>query len=172
MPRIRFYNDISFLLTAAQVRVRDETNTTRTIKRVRVRNTANVTQTVFQNLTATVSPATTAAYGNTGAAANLTTGQVIAAPSGGQSPFTYAWAQKTASPYTWTINAASAAATDFTVASLPPGAANTVDFEVTITDALGVPATAKVTATANNGLPYDPSPYSYALPSPQAGPIQ
>jgi hypothetical protein len=154
--RTRLRDDLNFLRVMAQIRVRDKDNVTRIIKRVRIRNTSNLTKIVYQSLVAAVSPSTVAAYGSTGAAANLTTGQAIAAPVGGQTPFTYAWVQKTVSPYTWTINSPSAAATDFTITSLPAGAANSVDFEVTITDATGISDTATITATANNGLPYNP----------------
>jgi hypothetical protein len=154
--RTRFRDDINFLRTAIQIRVRDPNNVTQLVKRIRIRNTANNLKTVFQYMTATIAPPTASAYGSSGAAVNLTTGSVVASPDGGQSPFTYAWVQKTLSAYTWVIGTPTAAATNFTCNAVPAGVATSVDFEVTVTDAIGATATARVTATANNGLPYNP----------------
>lgn len=104
-----------------------------------------------------VSPSAVSAYGNTGAAANLTTGTTIATPAGGVAPYTYAWAQVGTSPYTWTIGSAATASTGFTVTSLGAGNTAIATFEVTVTDSLGGKAVAQVTATANNGQPYSPA---------------
>jgi hypothetical protein len=106
-------------------------------------------------LSAAAVPTDVSGYGNSGAAANITTALVIATPTGGVSPYTFAWVQTSTSPYTWVIGAASSASTSFTCNTLGAGATAEADFEVTITDALGNSATATVTAFANNGQPYD-----------------
>jgi hypothetical protein len=95
-------------------------------------------------------------YSNTGAAANITTGLVVATPIGGTPSYTYAWVQVGLSPYTWTITAPTAASTAFTCGSLGPGNTAETMFKVTVTDSLGHTDTATVSAFANNGLPYDP----------------
>jgi hypothetical protein len=106
-------------------------------------------------LAASVMPSDVTGYGNSGASANITTGLVVATPEGGVSPFTYAWAQDTTSPYTWTIGTPTAASTSFTCQSLGVGNTAEATFKVTITDAAGTVATDTVTAFANNGQPYD-----------------
>lgn len=94
-------------------------------------------------------------YSNTGATANITTGLVVATPSGGTPSYTYAWAQVGLSPYTWTITAPTAASTAFTCGSLGPGNTAEAMFKVTVTDSVGHTDIAEVSAFANNGLPYD-----------------
>jgi hypothetical protein len=108
-----------------------------------------------KSLAVGVSPTDVTGYGNSGAAANITTGLVVATPGGGVAPFTYAWTQTSTSPYTWTISSAATASTSFTCVAL--GAGNTAEatFQVLVTDAVGTTAAASVNAFANNGQPYD-----------------
>lgn len=107
-------------------------------------------------LTVADMPSEVTGYGNSGALANITTGIVEAEPAGGASPYTYAWAQISASGYTWLINSASSRTTTFTCNGLGPGNTAEATFTVTVTDARGSKATSSVTAYANNGQPYDP----------------
>jgi hypothetical protein len=95
-------------------------------------------------------------YSNTGAAANITTGSVSVTPSGGVGSYTYLWSQYETSPYTWTIGTSTAATTNFTCTSVPAGVTAAVRFLVTVTDSTGNTARGLVTATVNNGQPYDP----------------
>lgn len=106
-------------------------------------------------LTVVATPADVTGYSNTGAVANITTGSVVLTPTGGVSPYTYAWVQSGASPYIWVIVSAAAASTGFTANAV--GAGNTAEaaFRGTVTDSAGKTATATVAAFANNGLPYD-----------------
>lgn len=108
------------------------------------------------SLSADISPASATGYGNSGAAANITTNAVTAKPTGGVAPYSYAWAQKTTGSYTWTIGSAAAATTSFTGQTVAPGTADQVTFEVTVTDATGAKGKATVDAVVNNGIPYDP----------------
>jgi hypothetical protein len=106
-------------------------------------------------LTVTDMPEDVSGYGNSGAPANITTGLVLATPSGGIAPYTYAWTQVGTTPYTWTINSPAAASTSFTAGTVGAGVSTEAEFKVTVTDSGGQTATATVTAFANNGQPYD-----------------
>jgi hypothetical protein len=108
-----------------------------------------------QTLSVVDIPGDVSGFGNTGAAANITTGVVEAIPSGGVAPYTYAWTQETSSPYTWAIGSPTAASTTFTCNTLGPGTTAEESFRCTVTDARGSTASAIVTAFANNGQPYD-----------------
>lgn len=106
-------------------------------------------------LTVLDTPTDVSGYGNSGAAANITTGLVVAAATGGTPAYTYAWIQITSSPYTWVINSPAAASTSFTCNALGPGTTADATFRMTVTDATGQTAIADVSAFANNGQPYD-----------------
>jgi hypothetical protein len=110
---------------------------------------------VVVKLSVEASPPDVSGYGNSGAAANITTGLVVATLTGGVAPYTYAWAQATSSPYTWVIGSPAAASTSFTCQALGAGTTSEVTFEVTVTDNVGATAKASVDAFANNGQPYD-----------------
>lgn len=154
---IRLRDSTNTLRTVKQIRVRDENNVLQTVKRVRLRDSSNFLYTAFNSLTVTTSPSTVSAYGNSGAAATLTTGSTLATPVGGSSPYTYSWALYGSSPYSWSIGTPSAASTTFTATSVPAGVVASAVFQVTVTDSLGATTTAFVNAYANNGQPYDPS---------------
>lgn len=98
---------------------------------------------------------TVSGYSNTGAAANIATGSVIVTPSGGIAPYTYAWTQYGTSPYTWAIGSAATATTNFTCNAVPAGVSTSVQFLITVTDSAGNMAHGLVTATVNNGQPYN-----------------
>jgi hypothetical protein len=100
-------------------------------------------------------PTDVSGYGNSGAVANITTGKVVATPTGGVPSYTHAWTQVGSTPYTWVINSPTAATTDFTCNALGPGNTSEAVFKDTVTDSLGHTASAVVTAFANNGQPYD-----------------
>jgi hypothetical protein len=106
----------------------------------------------------TITPSSVSAYANSGAAANLTTGNAVAAASGGVAPYTYAWTQILAGANTWTINSPAASTTTFTCQTLPAGSFDEAGFRVTATDATGATAHEDIFASANNGIPYDPDP--------------
>lgn len=157
MPQIRLRDLTNTVRTVKQIRVRDENNVLRVVKRVRVRDESNFLRTVYSSLQATITPTKVSAYGSSGVAANLTTNGALAIPDGGASPFTYAWAQVGSTPESWTINTPAVASTTFTAASIGAGTVAVATFQVTITDSVGATATATVTAYANNGQPYDPA---------------
>lgn len=112
------------------------------------------------SIAVTLNPTSVSGFGNSGASANVTTGNVTATPSGGVAPYTFAWAQKGGSGNTWTIGSAAAATTSFTCQALAAGATDETLFEVTVTDSLGSKGKATVDAFANNGQPYRDTPDS------------
>jgi hypothetical protein len=72
-------------------------------------------------------------------------------------PVTYAWTQVVFGSFTWTITSPTAASTTFTCQSLPAGQFDEARFQVMATDATGATGTKTVDASANNGIPYDPT---------------
>ena len=153
MPRVRIRDATNTLRTVARIRMRDATNTLRTIQRIRVRDAGGALRTVWQYLQATVTPTmVSGSYnGSSGAAQNITTASCIAAPVGGTGPFTYSWAQVGVTPITWTILSPTAATTGFRANSVIAGSLETAFFECTITDSTGATAvTPIVTANAHN----------------------
>lgn len=99
-------------------------------------------------------PSVSGYYSTGGTATTIATGSVIASPSGGVSPYTYAWAQISTSPYTWSIASPAAASTSFSAANIPEGVRDSVTFQVTVTDASGTTATASLVATVRNKVPF------------------
>jgi hypothetical protein len=89
-------------------------------------------------------------HGSSGAAQNITTSVALAVPSGGKTPYTYAWAQVGTSPDTWTIATPAGASTSFTATAIAAGADASATFQVTVTDANGIIRTAQVFAHALN----------------------
>ncbi len=89
--------------------------------------------------------------GTSSAPQNIATALTMASGSGGRAPYTYAWSQFGASPYTWTITAPTSASTAFTAGSVGPGASADALFFCTVTDASGATAASGlVSAIANN----------------------
>ncbi len=149
--RIRIRDDGGTLRTIIRIRMRDADGVLRTISRVRGRDTSGTLRTFFEGLTTTISPTTADGLYLGGGTSNVTTGSVLAVPSGGTSPYTYLWAATgTASPYTWTIGTSTAASTNFTAQSVPEGVVATQVFRVTVTDSVGTETTWDVFATARN----------------------
>lgn len=76
-----------------------------------------------------------------------TTATVTATPSGGTSPYTYAWTRLTSTSGTNpTANSASSAATTFTQTGMSPGDSESSTWRVTVTDDEGLTVTADVQA--------------------------
>lgn len=98
----------------------------------------------------TLSPTAVSGYTAVGGTQDVGTGAVLATPSGGVAPYTYAWARVGSSAYTWTIAAPAAATTTFTALAIPEGVAATAVFELTVTDAANVSAKRQISATALN----------------------
>jgi hypothetical protein len=94
-------------------------------------------------------------FSSAGGTVSVTTASVLASPSGGIAPYTYAWTRIDASAYTWTIGSAAAATTSFTGTNIPDGVATFATFRVTVTDAAGRKATADINAIVRNNAPFD-----------------
>lgn len=83
------------LRTIARVRVRDSTNTLRTVSRIRMRDATNTLRTVWQAVSSIVATATPVSSARTSSGA-APSGTVVshahtASASGGTAPYTYAW---------------------------------------------------------------------------------
>lgn len=166
MARLRIRDAGGTLRTIVRVRVRDETNVLRTIQRISARaSSANLFKTVFQPFAAAITPSPVDGFLAGTATASVTTSAVTATPTGGTSPYTYAWAQTGSSPYAWTINSPAIASTSFTAAAVEVGAYATNLFQVTITDANGATATANVSASVRNAYEQPAEPYPDPCPT-------
>ena len=75
----------------------------------------------------------------------ITTGNVIATPSGGQTPYTYSWAQQSGGAIS--ANNPANAITSFTAFGMVVGETRNAVFRCTCTDAFGSSATADVTVS-------------------------
>lgn len=142
MPRIRIRDASNTLRTITRIRMRDSTNTLRTILRIRMRDAGNVLRTVYQAVTMTVNcvpPAVSGSDGSSVLIASIDTNSATAVVNDGTAPFTYQWTQTTSnSGLSWTINAPTAASTFFTALSVPQGIYEET-FAVQVTDS-SVPA--------------------------------
>ena len=151
--RIRIRDATNTLRTVSRIRMRDAGGVLRTIQRIRVRDALGTLRTVWQYLQAGVNKVTTeGSYnGASSSAQDITTAAVVASPIGGTGPFTYLWSQVGVSAYTWTIGTATAADTTFTGVAIPAGTVESVTFQCVITDSTGATATTvEVTAIVYN----------------------
>lgn len=92
MPQTRMRDATNTLRTITRIRMRDETNTLRTIQRIRMRDETNTLRTVYQYLSA--SNDVPYVFGLNGGAAlhgSVTSDPVTTTVSGGTGPFTYSW---------------------------------------------------------------------------------
>lgn len=83
----------------------------------------------------------------TGGTSSLTTASVTATPSGGSSPYTYAWTKLSGDSIT--CNSPSAATTTFTANAMTSGETRVATFRFTVTDNDTVTATADIVVTIN-----------------------
>lgn len=133
MPQIRMRDITNTLRTIARIRMRDETNTLRNIQRIRMRDEANVLRTVYQYLSAVLD--TNLAYGtDSGPSINgsVTTNSVTVTAAG-TGPLTYLWTRVSGDAIT--IDSPTAATTTFSGTVGATG--KTALFKCTVTDANG-----------------------------------
>jgi hypothetical protein len=103
----------------------------------------------IQPLSLNISPA--APGGEAASSTVTTTNYVVATPTGGASPFTYAWTRLSMSgATTFTANSPTSASTKFTATGVADGAIATATFRCTATDYLGTTATDDVTIGLQN----------------------
>lgn len=87
--QIRVRDNGGTLRTVARIRVRDETGALRTVQRVRMRDTSNTLRTVFQYFQVSISPSTISQSGTTSTITTSTYAVVTA--TGGTAPLSYLW---------------------------------------------------------------------------------
>jgi hypothetical protein len=131
------------LQTAASLKVMDGA-TLRTIRTVKVMDataTLRLVASLAPAMTASITPPYETAYGYSPGVATVTSGSVVAAPTGGLAPYTYAWTRLSG---VGTINSPALATSSFS-ASVAESETDSGEFQVTVTDSAGQTAT----ATAN-----------------------
>lgn len=144
-------NAAAVLGTISAISVRDAGNVLKSVTIGKVRDAAAALKTFFNALSASASPASKNAFGNSSSPVDVLVGLFTAAPSGGVAPFTYAWTQTTAGINVWSITAAASATTGFTCEALGQFDSDSAGFTCTITDDTGATvATNEVTASATN----------------------
>jgi hypothetical protein len=146
---IKIRDDSNTLRTVTQLRLQDAGGTLRTITRVRIRDQNNVLRTVYDpggasSFVVNLDFANRYGFSNTG---TITTNTVTATPSGGTGPYTYAWTLISHDgPVNPTATSAATAATAFTQTAVGPGEIYSAVFRCTVTDSLAATATADCTA--------------------------
>jgi hypothetical protein len=149
-PRIRIRDDTNTLRTVTQLRFLDETDTLRTITRVRLRDANNVLRVVYDTTGSSTFSASSdhvTVNGFSAGTGTVTTAVDTITPSGGTAPYTYAWAvvsyEAGVSP---TATAPAAAATAFTQTGVAPGEILLAVFRCTVTDSAANTTTVDVNA--------------------------
>lgn len=118
--------------------IRDASNTPRTISELWIRDTNNTPRLVFNpsgsaSLAASPSPVTVS--GSTSGSGTVSTDTTTATATGGTPPYTYAWTLVSYSSGTPpTATSPTGVTTAFTQTSLDPGAVETAEWKVTVTD--------------------------------------
>lgn len=144
-------NAANVLGTISAISVRDAGNVLKTVTIGKVRDAGAALKTFFSALSATASPESKNAFGNSSSAVDVTVDLFTATPSGGVAPFTYLWTETTAGVNTWAITNPTGPSTGFTCEALGQFDSDTAGFTCTITDSTGATAdTNEVTAHATN----------------------
>lgn len=148
------------------IRVRTSTGT-KAIKAVKVRRSGGVTKDVFAGsvrnatalkrfftqsgtITVTADPASVSGYTALPGSATISTNSTTATPTGGASPYTYAWTFVSSDGGTWVIASPTTAATKFTCAGVAADIDYSAVFRCTVTDAVGGTGTVDVPAYVSN----------------------
>lgn len=115
--------------------------------------TADVLKRVFTgsgDIAVSADPSAVSGYAAVAGSAVITTNQVTATPSGGASPYTYAWTLVTSDGGTWTAKSPTSASTKFSCSGVGAGIDYTATFLCTATDSTGGTGTVEVQAFASN----------------------
>jgi hypothetical protein len=149
--RIRLRDASNTLRTLTQIRARDAGGTLRTITRIRVRDASNVLRTVYDTSGGTAFAATanpTSVTGRTSGSGSTTTSSTTVTASGGTAPYTYSWSliahsHPTTNP---TINSPFAATTTFSQTNMAEDETYTATFRCTVQDSAAHSTTVDVAA--------------------------
>lgn len=146
---IKVKDSDSTLRTITRMVIADAGGTLRTVRTVKVMDSGSVLRTVATlstPLTVTADPATVEGLSYGPGSASATTSPVTASPSGGLTPFSYAWTRLSGSG---DALSSTLATTEFR-ADVPADTTLTGTFRVTVTDSAAQTATADVTASFTN----------------------
>ena len=131
------------------ISVRDAANVLRAAPSASIRDAGNVLRSFFSALSAVASPDFVSGLVSSSTSTSITTDATTASPTGGVSPFTYAWSAVNAAG--WGINNPTSASTRFASPTVAPGNFAEGSIQSVITDAAGNKATTNtVLASANN----------------------
>lgn len=135
--------------SASVFKVRDNTNTLKTVQHASRRDATGLKD-FYGNLTVGLSATFAQGSTNRSTISSAATRIVTAAPTGGVTPYAYAWTRTDGGSHVWTIGAPSSASTAFST-TVAPNAEQTATFICTVTDATGATAvSAAVTADVFN----------------------
>lgn len=137
---IKLRDETGVLRTIQRIRFRDSTGVLRTIQSVKMRDDTATLRTVFTYLTAAASPVnTTGANSGTAASGDVTTATITVTPTGGASPYTYAW-EYISGNVSIAPNTPTSASTTFTLVGAFDGISYTAVYRCKVTDANGAVA--------------------------------
>lgn len=137
------------LKSVATFKVRDASNTLRTVEKAFIRTTNGLKQ-FFGQLAVALSQTTVQGSTNRAGSTGVSTRYVQATPQGGVAPFTYLWARTDGGAHSWTINSPTGAITNFST-TIGTNTEQVATFHCTVTDATGLTAvSADVTADCWN----------------------
>lgn len=137
MPRVRVRDASNTLRTLARIRIRDASNTLRQIQRIRIRDAGGTLRTVWQFFSLSLSA--TNAYGFAHGLAShgaVNSASVTVTVTGGVAPYTYLW-QYVSGDVAITPNSPTAATTQFGSASVTDGISRFATYNCKVTDNVG-----------------------------------
>lgn len=127
------------LKSASVFKVRDNTNTLKTVQKGSIRQADGTLKDFYGNLSVGVSSTSVSGSINRAGSGTAATRYVTATPTGGVTPYTYSWARTDGGSHAWTISTPDAATTNFST-TVNTNTEQTATFVCTVTDATGATA--------------------------------
>lgn len=149
VAQIKIRDATNTLRTITGIKMRDDTGILRTITRVRMRDDGNILRTVFGALTVSA----TSPSNGTGTTSTITSTPVSAVTvTGGVAPYTYLWRAYLNNPVTYnpdgiTITSPTGSSTAFKKTGMIAEEQFSGSFECVVTDTLGATATTNIVSS-------------------------